>query len=78
MGLTETQLEDAALAPQRTTTEEGTVEEHDLDDLVKADQYLSGKQACSSPPWGMKIAKARPGNALGDSRLNTQRGFGTV
>ena len=53
-----------AKAPRRTRTVEGTVEERSVSDLIKADQYLTGKEAINAVPWGMRIAKTKPPSTL--------------
>lgn len=57
MPLTEEQLTEAALRPKRTTTDEGTVEEHSLKDLLAVKNQAG---AAETPPWGMRIAKTKP------------------
>lgn len=53
-----------ANAPKRTTTDEGTVEERSVDELVKADQYNQTATAAASVPWGIRIARTRPGGTV--------------
>ena len=43
------QIETIAAAPKRTTTDAGTVEEHDLDELIAADRYLKEQAAAAAP-----------------------------
>lgn len=50
-----------ANAPARTRTVEGTVEERSIHELIKADQYQASKAASDLPPWGIKIARFKPG-----------------
>lgn len=57
-----------ANAPKRTRTEEGTVEERTIDELIKADQYLK-QQVADGAPWGIRVARAKPGSTTpGPSR----------
>ena len=62
---TQDEIDDLTTAPVRTTTEEGTVEERDMEDLIKGDQYSAVKGNADLPPWGIRAAKIRPGGALG-------------
>jgi hypothetical protein len=50
----------AAQNPIRIRTDEGTVEERPIDDLIKADRYLASKQAQSASPFGLRIARMQP------------------
>jgi hypothetical protein len=50
----------AAMAPLRTRTEEGSIQERSIADLIAADQYL--KQPPDTVPWGMRLAKVRYGS----------------
>lgn len=64
LSVEDAQLQEIALGPQRTTTEEGTVEERPIKDLIDADKYLLQKQASDSPPWGIRMARVAPGGAV--------------
>jgi hypothetical protein len=57
----ESTLEQQMLSPKRVRTEEGTVEERSVDELIKADRYING-QAPATPPWGIRIARGRFGS----------------
>lgn len=50
--------------PKRVRTEEGSVQERSVDELIKADRYDNAKKA-SSVPWGMRIARTQPGGFNG-------------
>lgn len=63
---TNEEIDELVTAPKRTTTEEGTVEERTTRELVIGDQYSATKSNVDSSPWGIRFAKTRPGNALGD------------
>lgn len=58
-------LAELANAPKRTRTEEGTVEERTVDELIKADQYLAAKTEAQTVPWGIRTARVRPGGPGG-------------
>ncbi len=63
MALEEEEIDELAKAPKKVRTDEGLVEERDIDDIVKADQYNSGKGA-NAVPWGMKVARTKPGGTV--------------
>lgn len=62
-GVTVADIMELAKSPRRTRTVEGTVEERSIRELILADQYASGK-AATSPPWGMRVAKTKPGSTV--------------
>jgi hypothetical protein len=55
-------LASLATNPQRTTTVEGTVEEHDLYQHLAVDRHLRNA-AAEAAPYGARISKIRPGGA---------------
>jgi hypothetical protein len=57
MPLTDEQITEAALRPKRTTTDEGTVEEHSLKDLLAVKNQTAAPE---TPPWGLRIARTQP------------------
>lgn len=57
-----TDIMELAKSPRRVRTVEGTVEERSVRELILADQYTAGKAAPNAPPWGMRIAKSKPGS----------------
>lgn len=59
MAITDQQLEDLALAPKRTRTDEGAVTERSVEELILADQYLKGKNN-AKPPHGIRISQCKP------------------
>lgn len=59
-------LADLTFAPQRVRTDEGTVEERPLPDLIQADVYNKlNDPALAKPLWGIAVASVRPPDALG-------------
>lgn len=58
-GGVEFDLAAAMLSPKRMRTDEGTVEERTIHELVTGDRYIAAK-AATRAPWGMRIARARP------------------
>jgi len=61
MTISEGDVEDRAKAPKRTSTEEGTVQERSVDELIKARNYT---EQPSKPPYGMTFARTRPPSSL--------------
>ena len=59
----EDQILENALAPKKIEVDGRIVEEHDLDDLIKADKYLRSKAAGFG---GFKISKFSAPSAVGD------------
>ena len=73
-GSTDTPLQNLATSPQRVRTDEGTVEERPIDQLLMADAYNrldQQNQTRVSPtitPFGISIVSCRPPDALGKQR----------
>jgi len=61
----EIDIAELASAPLRVRTAEGTVEERSVDELIKADRYLAGRQAADAVPWGIRVARGKPGSSIG-------------
>ena len=59
MPLTEEQILELALAPKRTTTDEGTVEERDMKDILAANEAVAFTNPDRSP-WGIRVARTIP------------------
>jgi hypothetical protein len=57
MALTQEELDELARSPKRTTTDEGTVEERDMKDVLDAQARI---QAPDRPLWGLRIARTKP------------------
>lgn len=64
MSLESEQIEELATAPKKTVTTEGSVEERPVKDIIAADQYLAGKTAGNAVPWGMRVARVKPGGTV--------------
>lgn len=60
MPLSDEELAELASAPRRTTTDEGTVQEHDLDQLAKAQEIMVKQSQPNKVPWGMRVARTVP------------------
>jgi hypothetical protein len=62
MTISSDDIETHANAPKRVRTEEGTVEERSVDELIKADRYAREGTA-NTVPYGIRVARVRPGGA---------------
>jgi hypothetical protein len=49
-----------AQSPKRTRTDEGTVEERPIQDIIDADRYTKSATAQGAVPYGLRIAKTLP------------------
>lgn len=57
-------IEEAAAAPKRERTDEGSVEERSIPDLIKAKQFVESETALVRPPWGIRLARTKPGGTV--------------
>ena len=62
--MTPEEIEALAKTPKRVDTDEGRIDERAIDDVVKG-LSLAEAQKVTGPPFGLRIAKANPGNAAG-------------
>ena len=53
-----------ANAPKKVRTEEGSVEERSVSELIEADRYQQSKTSADKPPWGARIARTKPGGTV--------------
>lgn len=60
MTISQQDIEDLGKSPQKVSTDEGTVEERPIDELIKADQYASAKQVGDVPLHGLRISRFKP------------------
>lgn len=60
MPLTNEEILELARAPKRTTTDEGTVEERDMKDILAANDAVARAAAPDVPLWGLRIARTQP------------------
>jgi len=69
MAITTTDIDDAGKEPKRVRTDEGTVEEKSIGDLIAADRYSNAKATAGAVPWGISIARGKPqGTVPGSNR----------
>jgi len=60
MAIDPDKIEELAEAPKRTRTDEGTVQERDVSELMDADRYSKTQAAADDVPWGIRVAKVKP------------------
>jgi len=63
MAITQADIDALALSPKRARTDEGSVEERSVDDLIKA-QQASASAVPEYVPWGIRIARHRSGGTV--------------
>ncbi len=66
--ITNEDIVNAALGPKITKTEEGMVEEHSLKDLLAAQAAINNVSP-EAVPWGIRMARVRPGSTTPGSRF---------
>ncbi len=60
-------IETAADKPKRMRTDEGSLEERSLPDLIAANNYTA-QVAATLPPWGLRMARIQPGGTVPGNR----------
>lgn len=53
-------IDELAVAPERTTTDEGTVQERPIKDIIEADKYSKATNIGDSPLHGLRISRCKP------------------
>lgn len=61
MAIDQDKLDELALAPKKVVGDEGSVEERDLDDIIKADKYAASNST-RKPPFGMSMSRVWHGS----------------
>ena len=61
--LSKTILETAS-GPKKVSSDAGSVEQHSLTDLIKAEKYLASKEAAKGSGLGIKLSKIEPDGTL--------------
>lgn len=64
MAISTTNIEDSAKSPQRVRTDEGTIQEKGVQELIDADRYANAKTAVDAVPWGLRIARGKPAGTV--------------
>ena len=60
MSISKSDVEDKGKSPRKVSTDEGTVTERSVDDLIKADQYANSKDVGDNPLHGLRISRCKP------------------
>lgn len=58
-------IEDNATGPKSVTVDGNNVQQHSLKEQMEADEYLANKQNNSRSALPIRMAKLKPGSALG-------------
>lgn len=61
---TSDEINERADAPLRTRTDEGYIEERSINEMIDADRYTSQKAVSEKAPWGMSVARVKPGGTV--------------
>jgi hypothetical protein len=56
----EDRINTVASGPAEVSGDAGTVKQHDLEDLIKADQHLQGQTAAAKAHRGLRLTKLVP------------------
>ena len=60
MTISDDNIEELAKAPKKTVTDEGSVEERSIDELIKADKYNKANSIGDDPLHGLRISRFKP------------------
>ncbi|MDD3586667.1 MAG: hypothetical protein PHQ75_05750 [Thermoguttaceae bacterium] len=55
---------ETASGPKKVSSDAGSVEQHSLSDLIKAEKYLASKEAAKGNGIGIKLSKIEPDGTL--------------
>ena len=64
MAIDEDKITEMAEAPKSVRTDEGRIEERPVDDLIKANNYNKSVAAADRVPWGLRMARTKPGGTV--------------
>ena len=64
MAISDSDIETKAAEPERVTTDEGTIKERSVDELIKAQEHVAQKAATSNPLYGLHISRFKPSGAV--------------
>ena len=64
MTISSSDIEEAGKAPKKVVTDEGSVEEKSVDELIKADRYNSASTIGDAPLHGLRVSRFKPGGAV--------------
>jgi hypothetical protein len=63
MAITDAELQELATAPKRTTTDEGTVEERPISEVIEGQNKLQANDLGDVPLHGLRVSRCKPGGA---------------
>lgn len=64
MTISDADLQELATAPKKTVTDEGSVEERPIQDVIEADRYLRAQDVGDVPLHGLRISRFKPRGAV--------------
>lgn len=64
MSITDSEISDAAKNPKRVTTDEGTVEERSVSELIEAQKHANANTGIDSPLHGLRISRFKPNGTV--------------
>lgn len=65
MSYEDQEFKDKAESPKKVRTEEGTVEERSIDELIKSERHTDNRSSAQRQvPFGMSIARTKPGGTV--------------
>ena len=64
MSFTDSEFEELAKAPRKVETDEGTVTERSIKELIDADKHLNELNAPDEPLHGLRISRCKPRGAV--------------
>lgn len=64
MTISDDNIEELAKAPKKTVTDEGSVEERSINELIEADKYNKANAIGDSPLHGLRVSRCKPGGPV--------------
>lgn len=64
MPLDDDTIEELALSPRKVTTDEGSVEERSIKEVIQADNHVAAKEVGNVPFHGLRHSRFKPGSAV--------------
>jgi len=64
MTINKADIEEKSKGPARVTTDEGSVRERTIDELIKADKYNKAQEIGDAPLHGLRISRCKPGGPV--------------
>lgn len=68
MTIDDSTIEELATSPKKTQTAEGSVEERNINETIAGDRYARARQSSDAAPWGIRMARVKPGSTTPGSK----------